>query len=203
MRVVPSRRAVAGVALAVLLSAAFTGWRVLAARARADPVPATALASAPVGGDLWSRLRPHPRAGDRAGRRRDVVGRVRRPAGAAARRVAGRRRGACRRWAVPGTDLSGVILARVLVDGEQIAVGITPRVPPLGSSGSSAGAGLINLNTATVEQLDSLPGIGPVLAQRILDWRTQHGPFVSVDQLRQVTGIGEAKFADIRALVTV
>ena len=98
---------------------------------------------------------------------------------------------------------TGVNLARVLVDGEQIAVGITPRVPPLGTSGSSAGAGLINLNTATVEQLDSLPGIGPVLAQRILDWRTQHGPFVSVDQLRQVTGIGEAKFADIRALVTV
>jgi competence protein ComEA len=52
---------------------------------------------------------------------------------------------------------------------------------------------LINLNTATAEQLNSLPGIGPVLAQRILDWRTQHARFTSVDQLRQVSGIGVAK----------
>jgi competence protein ComEA len=106
--------------------------------------------------------------------------------------------------AVPRTDLTGLNLARILVDGEQIAVGIAVRVPPPGTSGSSgAGAGLINLNSATAEQLDSLPGIGPVLAQRILDWRTEHGRFISVDQLREVSGIGEAKFADIRGLVTV
>jgi competence protein ComEA len=78
------------------------------------------------------------------------------------------------------------------VDGEQIAVGIAVRAPPPGSSESSgAGAGLINLNTATAEQLDALPGIGPVLAQRIVDWRSEHGRFVSVDQLRQVSGIGD------------
>jgi competence protein ComEA len=52
-------------------------------------------------------------------------------------------------------------------------------------------------------QLDGLPGVGPVLAQRILDWRIAHGRFESVDQLRAVTGIGESKFADLRALVTV
>ena len=136
----------------------------------------------------------------------DVVGRVRHPG--LVRLPAGSRVDDAVRaagGAVPGTDLSGLNLARVLVDGEQIAVGISPRVPPASGAGgpSSGGTGLINLNSATAEQLDVLPGIGPVLAQRILDWRTQHGRFTSVDQLRQVSGIGAAKYADIRALVTV
>ena len=206
LRVVPSRRAVAGVALAVLLSAAFTGWRVLAARARADPLPATALGSAAPLVATSGRAAAAPSRGP-TGQVVvvDVVGQVRRPG--LVRLPAGSRVDDAVQaagGAVPGTDLSGVNLARVLVDGEQIAVGITPRVPPPGTSGTSgAGAGLINLNTATAGQLDSLPGIGPVLAQRVLDWRTEHGRFVSVDQLRQVSGIGEAKFADLRALVTV
>jgi competence protein ComEA len=194
LRAVPSRRAVAGVALAVLLSAAFTGWRVLAARAHADPVPAALVSAAPLV-PTSGRASASPSRGP-TGQVVvvDVVGRVRRPG--LVRLPAGSRVDDAVRaagGAVPGTDLSGVNLARVLVDGEQIAVGITPRAPPPGASGSSAaGAGLINLNTATAEQLDSLPGIGPVLAQRILDWRTEHGRFVSADQLRQVSGIGEA-----------
>jgi competence protein ComEA len=206
LRAVPSRRAVAGVALAVLLSAAFTGWRVLAARARADPVPATALASAAPLVANSGRAAPSASRGP-SGQVVvvDVVGRVRHPG--LVRLPAGSRVDDAVRaagGALAGTDLSGLNLARVLVDGEQIAVGIAVRAPPPGSSESSgAGAGLINLNTATAEQLDALPGIGPVLAQRIVDWRTEHGRFVSVDQLRQVSGIGEAKFADIRGLVTV
>jgi competence protein ComEA len=204
LRVVPSRRAVAGVALAVLLSAAFTGWRVLAGRARADPVPALASA-APLAASSAGAAASPSRGPSGQVVVVDVVGRVRRPG--LVRLPAGSRVDDAVRaagGAVPGTDLSGLNLARVLVDGEQIAVGITVRAPPGGPSGSGgASRGLINLNTATAEQLDSLPGIGPVLAQRILDWRTEHGRFVSVDQLRQVSGVGEAKFADIRGLVTV
>ncbi|MFD9199510.1 ComEA family DNA-binding protein, partial [Streptomyces anthocyanicus] len=59
----------------------------------------------------------------------------------------------------------------------------------------------VSLNTATVEQLDTLPGVGPVLAQHIIDYRTQHGGFRSVDELREVNGIGERRFADLRDLV--
>ena len=62
--------------------------------------------------------------------------------------------------------------------------------------------GVIDLNAATLEQLQTLPGVGPVLAQHILDWRTQHGRFTSVDQLNDVSGIGEVKFAALRHLVT-
>jgi len=61
----------------------------------------------------------------------------------------------------------------------------------------------VNLNTATLEQLETVPDVGPALAQRILDWRSEHGRFESVAQLRQVRGIGERKFADMRDSVTV
>ena len=77
-----------------------------------------------------------------------------------------------------------------------------PCAAPAGSGSAGAG-GPVNLNTATADQLDALPGVGPVLAGHILDWRTQHGRFTSVDQLREVSGIGEAKFADLKPLVTV
>ena len=61
----------------------------------------------------------------------------------------------------------------------------------------------VDLNTATIDELDSLPGIGPATAQAIIDWREEHGGFTSVDQLLEVRGIGEAKLADLRDLVTV
>ena len=59
----------------------------------------------------------------------------------------------------------------------------------------------MSLSTATEQQLDTLPGVGPVLARHIIEFRTQHGGFTSVDQLRQVTGIGDRRFADLRPLV--
>ena len=68
---------------------------------------------------------------------------------------------------------------------------------------AQVGKGLLDLNTATVEQLDGLPGVGPVTAQRIVEWRMRNGRFAAVDQLREVDGIGERRFAQLRGLVRV
>ncbi|MCT2541468.1 ComEA family DNA-binding protein [Streptomyces atratus] len=108
-----------------------------------------------------------------------------------------------------GADLTGLNRARVLMDGEQIVVGVPPGPSAAGgaagaatgSGGGSAAAGPVSLNTATVEQLDTLPGVGPVLAQHIVDYRTQHGGFRSIDELREVNGIGDRRFADLQPLV--
>lgn len=106
--------------------------------------------------------------------------------------------------ALPGTDLALLNLARKLVDGEQVVVGVaSPAVPAPGAQGATGAQGaLLDLNTATVEQFDALPGVGPVLAQRLLDYRTANGGFRSVDQLREVDGIGESRFQRLKALVT-
>lgn len=108
-----------------------------------------------------------------------------------------------------GVDIGLLNLARPLADGEQVVVGlgpvgVEPGAPGAGSgvAGSAAGA-VVDLNAATLADLDVLPGVGPVLAQRILDWRAAHGPFTSVDQLREVSGIGDRKFEDLRSRVRV
>lgn len=108
----------------------------------------------------------------------------------------------------PGTNTDMLNRARFLVDGEQVVVGGSAApapVPGLGGpvTGGSAGttAAPVSLNTATVDQLDTLPGVGPVLAQHIVDYRTQHGGFRSVNELREVNGIGDRRFADLRNLV--
>ncbi|WP_370740925.1 helix-hairpin-helix domain-containing protein [Streptomyces sp. Ncost-T10-10d] len=107
----------------------------------------------------------------------------------------------------PGVDLSGINRARVLMDGEQIVVGAPPGPPAAASTGGAAAgggsptSGPVSLNRATLEQLDTLPGVGPVLAQHIVDYRTQHGGFRSVDELREVNGIGDRRFADLQPLV--
>jgi competence protein ComEA len=122
--------------------------------------------------------------------------------------------------ALDGADLIGLNMARRVTDGEQIIVGIAgpPGEPaPMGSSiaaepgmpegvpppsgNASAPGGLVDLNTATVEQLDALPGIGPVTAAAIVAWRDANGRFASVDQLGDVDGIGPARLEKLRDLV--
>lgn len=111
--------------------------------------------------------------------------------------------------ALPDTDLTALNLARHVTDGEQVAVGVPPAPDsappdaPTGGSPAGPGAGRVDLNAATLEQLDALPGVGPVTAQRIVEWRTRNGRFAKVEQLREVEGIGERRFGQLRELVTV
>ncbi|MBO0848645.1 MAG: ComEA family DNA-binding protein [Pseudonocardia sp.] len=106
-----------------------------------------------------------------------------------------------------GADLTALNLARRLTDGEQILVGLPqPPAAPVataGGAGPPAEGGKVDLNRANLQQLDALPGIGPVTAQRILDWRTTHGRFTSVEQLREVEGIGERRFGQLKTQVTL
>ena len=110
--------------------------------------------------------------------------------------------------ALPGVDLTGLNLARQVTDGEQILVGV-PGGVPAGTPTTSTGpggppvGGQVDLNTATVAQLEELPGVGPVLAQRIIDWRTEHSRFTSVDELQEVSGVGEKKFESLKPHVRV
>jgi competence protein ComEA len=103
----------------------------------------------------------------------------------------------------PGADLSTINLARVLSDGEQIYVDSTV----VNSSGvrvsKTVHTGPININRATARQLDVLDGIGPVIAQRIVEYRKINGSFLSIDDLLKVSGIGAAKFAQIKAKVRI
>lgn len=106
----------------------------------------------------------------------------------------------------PRVDVSSLNLARVLVDGEQVVVGLPAPVPMAGAAGSaapSAPGALVNLNTATGAELDTLPEVGPVTAAAIIAWRDEHGGFTSVDELLEVDGIGDATLATITPHVTV
>jgi competence protein ComEA len=134
----------------------------------------------------------------------DVAGKVRHP-GLYRLPVGARIDDAVRRAGGPlrGVDLTSLNLAARVVDGQQIVVGVPTAAPPGGGGGPSAQpVGQVNLNSATLDQLEALPGVGPVLAQHIIDWRVVHGAFTTVDQLNDVPGIGEVKFADLHSLVT-
>ncbi|MGI5270007.1 helix-hairpin-helix domain-containing protein [Nonomuraea sp. CA-218870] len=99
-----------------------------------------------------------------------------------------------------GASLDTLNLARRLVDGEQIMVG-RPAVAP--GPAEAPDAAVLDLNAATQDQLEQLPGVGEVLASRIVDFRTTHGGFTSVDQLREVSGIGTRRFEEIKPKVRV
>jgi competence protein ComEA len=145
----------------------------------------------------------------------DVAGKVRRPglyrlpAGSRvddALRAAG--------GALSGVDLAALNRAALVADGQQVAVGVPAAANAGGVAGPAAGSGAaartaagtanpVHLNSATIEQLETLPGVGPVLAQKILDYRAEHGSFASVNELNDVPGIGDAKFAALRAAVAL
>jgi len=211
VRWVPARRAVFGVAVVLLVAvlvAVLLVWQaqpsaeaapVLRRGGAAQPTPGVAIAS-PTATTAPAEVVVH------------VVGAVHRPGLV---RLPGGSRVSDAVAAAGGTTAAAraasVNLARVLVDGEQVVVQ-SRNGPPLvaapeavaGAAGAvAAPAGPVDLNTATLEALDGLPGIGPVLAQRILDWRAAHGRFSTVDELGEVSGIGEATLADLRPAVTV
>jgi competence protein ComEA len=138
-----------------------------------------------------------------------VVGQVRRP-GLYRLRDGARMADAVHRagGALPDADLAALNLAAPLVDGVQVVVpGRAEVVRPRGASNGDTGAlgstgPLVSLSSATVDELDQLPGVGPITAQKIVDYRTEHGPFASVDDLDAVPGIGPTRIDQLRDLVT-
>lgn len=108
-----------------------------------------------------------------------------------------------------GGSLGGVNLARQVVDGERIEVGQDAPVEPAagpgpgGTGAPGSTAALVDLNSATADQLDALPGVGPVTAAKILAWREEHGRFTVIDELAEVSGIGPKTLEEIRPHVRV
>lgn len=99
-------------------------------------------------------------------------------------------------------DLALVNLAAPVADGQQVIVPNRVAGGAAGATAATAGGGKVSLASATLDQLDELPGIGPVTAQKILDWRQTHGPLRSVDDLDAIPGIGPARVEQLRDLVT-
>lgn len=203
-------------ALAVLVAAAMVAlaWSSVRANDPGDLVPARSLTADPptpgAGAVPVALGSPSASPSPAADVVVDVAGKVRHPG--IVRLPAGSRvvdaveaAGGPRR----GVDLVGLNLARVLVDGEQVVVGVPAPAGVAASAASVPGAGggppgaLVNLNAASQFELEALPGIGPVTAQAILQWRTDHGAFTAVDELLEVSGIGEATLAELAPFVTV
>lgn len=225
------RRAVAGLAILLLFAVGYAVQHFWLARPQTLPVPALAAVEAPVGADpsvpadvtaAASRAGPGTGTGVPAGAESgfgagtaavvvDIGGRVHLPGLhtlPAGSRVADALRAAG--GPLPETDTRNLNLARILTDGEQILVGEPAPAPALAAVGSGSGPQgpaaprpPVSLNHATLEQLDTLPGVGPTLAQRILAYRASHGSFRSLDQLRQVSGIGARTYAELRPLLTL
>ena len=210
-RWVPTGRAVGGLAAVVVVAvlvALVLVWQAQPAAQAAPRVrrelPSPTTSGLPVGAAT------SPAPGAAAGLVVHVVGAVHRPGLV---RLPGGARVADAVEAAGGATaaarLASVNLARPVVDGEQVVVQRRGRpavlgAPAVGAPAAGAGpAAPVDLNTATLDSLDGLPGIGPVLAQRILDWRTAHGRFSSVDELGEVSGIGEATLTDLAPLVVV
>jgi competence protein ComEA len=187
-RLDPGRRGVAALCAIAALALAVTGVVVWRGRPRAVPLaPPAVTVSAPPAALLVV----------------DVAGDVRRPG--LVRLPPGSRVAdaiAAAGGLRPGATTGALNLARKVADGEQVLVGAAvPGAPAAGPAAS--GAAPLDLNAATADQLDALPGIGPVLADRIVAWRTAHGGFTTLDQLREVDGIGARKYESLKTLLRV
>jgi competence protein ComEA len=189
------QRRLLAIALAALV-AVVLAWRQLAAHAAAAP-----LQIAPI---LPQAAAARPATAAAKPLVVDVAGAVRRPGlyrleqGARVADAIALAGGLTRRAA-----RTAVNLAALVADGEQVLVA-TRGAAVVGGGGGSASAGAtgpVSLSAATAEQLDALPGVGPVTAQKIVQYRQEHGPFTSVDGLDAIPGIGPAKLADLRPLV--
>lgn len=184
---------VALVAVVVLWQHAHAGGGAAAPALRVRPVAGASRASAP------------PRAAklmvvDVAGAVRRA-GLVRLPSGSRVADAVARAGGFTR-----GADRDGVNLAAPVSDGQQVVVPVRGAVGPVaagdgGPGGGSSPVAPVSLSAATAEQLDTLPGVGPVTAQKIVQYRTQHGAFHSVDELDAIPGIGPARIAQLKGLV--
>ena len=187
-----TRWLVAGVAVVIVAGVAFVGWRSSSAPAELDlpratpagaaasPVtsapPATAHAAGAIARPGVYRLPPGARVTDLL----DAAG------GPAA-----------------DADLDQLNLAAPVGDGERIYVPHKGEVAPPVAGGVAAPAGPVDVNRASADELDALPGVGPATAQAIIDYRTKNGPFRRVDDLLEVPGIGDAKLATLRDKVKV
>ncbi|GAA2112336.1 ComEA family DNA-binding protein [Nocardioides furvisabuli] len=208
------------VAVVAAVAVGLAAWWAVRDQAEAVPVRVDATAPAPLtslspdaaGADAGAAAGAEA-TGDGAGEAGevgevvvDVAGKVRRP-GIAVLPVGSRvvdaleAAGGARR----GVDLTGLNLARPLVDGEQVLVGVAPAPGVAGTltSPAPAGGSLVNLNSADLAALDTLPGVGPVTAEAIVSWREDNGGFTSVEELLEVDGIGEATLEDLAPLVTL
>ncbi|HEX3336174.1 MAG TPA: helix-hairpin-helix domain-containing protein [Jatrophihabitans sp.] len=223
VRLDPGRRGALAVGVAVLVAAVLTGAWLMAQRPRplatSAALPSIPGAASPVGTAPPATLAPAGGSGaavSPAGASAvlvvvDVAGKVHRPG--LYRLPPGSRVDDALRAAggpLAGVDLTSLNLAARVVDGQQVAVGTRGAGAgvPVTAGGATpvagpSGAAQININTASLEQLEALPGVGPVLGQHILDWRAAHGTFATIDQLNDVTGIGDVKFAALRPLVSV
>ncbi|MGW3241753.1 ComEA family DNA-binding protein [Streptomyces sp. NPDC001070] len=193
------------VAVVLLVALAFAVHHFRTGRPRTVAVPpaASALPAAAQAPAAVAPRVPRPAPGAAPVLVVDIAGKVRRPG--LRRLPAGSRVAdalAAAGGALPGTDTSALNLARLLADGEQIVVGRPAGPPSAAIPGAAAATGPLSLSAATAEQLDALPGVGPVLARHIIDYRTRHGGFTSVEQLRDVNGIGDRRFSDLKSLVT-
>lgn len=205
--------------LALVLAAALAGAAWLVVRSSAQPAPLPPVEPAPspllaggtepvTGGSSGAAGQAAAGGEEGAGEVTvDVAGKVRRPGIAvlpAGSRVvdAIEAAGGARR----GVDLTSLNLARVLVDGEQVLVGVqapTAAAAAAGEPGAAPGVPLVDLNTADQAALETLPGVGPVTAEAIIAWRTEHGGFTSVDELLEVDGIGDATLEQLAPHVTI
>jgi competence protein ComEA len=205
----PSRRLRVGVGAAtVLLIGAFVIAALVSGMTGGRTVPLTA-ASAPSASSTSAASSPGlpQQAGDEL--YVHVSGAVNRPG---LIRVAGGSRVVDAIEAAGGfaeaADQGGVNLARLVQDGEQLRVPVVGEVPPIadgssGAVGGGAAGGLVDLNRATSAQLETLPRIGPALAQRIIEWREANGRFSAVTDLRNVAGVGEKIFEGLKDRVVV